>query len=77
MDSQAVEVLKDALALPIEARSALIDSLIESLDPATDEDAERAWKMEIGRRIEEIDSGAVELTPWQVARRRLRDRLEV
>jgi putative addiction module component (TIGR02574 family) len=77
MDSQAVEVLKDALALPIEARSALIDSLIESLDPATDEDAERAWKMEIGRRIAEIDSGAVELAPWQVARRRLRDRLEV
>jgi putative addiction module component (TIGR02574 family) len=76
MDNQAVEVLKDALALPIEARAALIDSLIESLDPATDENAEGVWKAEIGRRIQEIDSGAVELTPWQVARRRLRDRLE-
>jgi putative addiction module component (TIGR02574 family) len=76
MEREAVEVLRDALALPAESRAALIDSLIESLDPTVDEDAEEAWKTEIGRRLQEIDSGAVELTPWQVARQRLRDRLE-
>jgi len=75
MEREAVEVLRDA-ALPVESRGALIDSLIESLDDATDKGAEEAWKMEIGRRIREIDSGAVELTPWQAARQILRDRLE-
>jgi putative addiction module component (TIGR02574 family) len=76
MEREAVEVLRDALALPAESRAALVDSLIESLDPTIDDDAEEAWKMEIGRRLQEIDNGAVELTPWQVARQRLRDRLE-
>ena len=76
MEREAVEVLRDALALPVEARIALIDSLVESLDDAVDEGAEEAWKKEIGRRVQEIDSGAVSLIPWQVARRRLRDRLE-
>jgi putative addiction module component (TIGR02574 family) len=76
MEREAVEVLRDALALPAESRAALIDSLIESLDDAADEGAEEAWKIEVGRRIQEIDSGTVELIPWQVARKRLRDRLE-
>ena len=76
MGNQAVEVLRDALALSIEDRAALIYSLIESLDPATDEDAQQAWQAEIGRRIREIDNGSVELIPWQVARRRLQSRLE-
>jgi putative addiction module component (TIGR02574 family) len=74
MGNQAVKVLTDAL--PIEDRAALIDSLVESLDPTADQDAQEACKAELGRRIEEIDSGAVELTPWQVARRRLRNRLQ-
>ena len=50
--------------------------MIENPDDATDDGFEEAWKMEIGRRIQEIDSGAVELIPWQDARRRLRGRLE-
>ena len=58
------------MALPIEARAALINSLIESLDPAIDEDAEEAWKAEIDRRLHEVDSGAVPLVSWQVASRR-------
>ena len=76
MGNQAAEVLRDARALSIEDRAALIYSLIESLDPATDEDAQQAWQAEIGRRIREIDNGSVELIPWQVARRRLQSRLE-
>jgi hypothetical protein len=47
-----------------------------SLDPRVDKVVEEAWKREIGRRIEEIDSGAVELIPWQVARESLRGRLD-
>jgi putative addiction module component (TIGR02574 family) len=71
MPRDASEVLKDALALPLEARAALIGSLVDSLDTEVDEDAEEAWRSEIRRRLVEIDSGAAKLVPWDEARRRL------
>jgi putative addiction module component (TIGR02574 family) len=69
------ELLRDALELPAEARAVLVDTLIESLDVKIDDGAEEAWREEIGRRLQQIDSGAVSLIPWQEARRRLRSRL--
>jgi putative addiction module component (TIGR02574 family) len=76
MERHAAEVLSDALALPAEARAALIDSLVDSLHQAIDEGAEEAWKEEIDRRLQQIDGGAVELVSWEAARRRSRSRLE-
>jgi putative addiction module component (TIGR02574 family) len=67
------EILKDALALPAKARAALAGSLLESLDTEVDEDAERAWAIEVNRRLAELDSGAVNAIPWVEARRRLAD----
>jgi putative addiction module component (TIGR02574 family) len=72
----AAEVLRDALELPAEARAALVTSLIESLDQVIDEGTEEAWREEIYRRLQQIDSGAVQLIPWEDARRRLRTRLD-
>jgi hypothetical protein len=37
-------LLKNALALPLEARAALAGSLLESLDDAVDPSVEEAWK---------------------------------
>ena len=66
------ELLKKALALPPEARAALASSLFESLDeePA-DEGVEAAWSEEVKRRIEDIDSGKVQMIPYEEVRRRL------
>jgi putative addiction module component (TIGR02574 family) len=75
MGRDAAEVLKDALALPAEARAVLIDSLIGSLDHEIDDGAEEAWREEIYRRLQQIDSGAVQLIAWDDALRRLRARL--
>jgi putative addiction module component (TIGR02574 family) len=41
-----------------------------------DEGVEEAWREEVRRRLEEIDSGAVQLIPWEEALRRLRIYLE-
>ena len=76
MVRDAAEVLRDALGLPAEARAALVTSLIESLDQVIDEGTEEAWREEIYRRLQQIDSGAVQLIPWEDARRRLRTRLD-
>ena len=76
MENHSAELLRDALALPVEARSVLIDSLIESLDATVDEGATEAWKKEIKLRLKQIDDGTVELISWSAARKRLRGQLE-
>ena len=76
MPVDAAAVLRDALCLPAEARAALVDTLLESLDVEADANAEELWREEIRRRLEQIDSGAVNLIPWEDAQRRLWDRLQ-
>jgi putative addiction module component (TIGR02574 family) len=63
------------LALPPEARAAIAGSLLESLNAPADEGVEAAWSEEIERRIEEIDSGKVQMIPYEEVRRRLAARL--
>ena len=76
MNRDAGEILKEALALPAEARAAMADSLWDSLDQETDPGAEEAWLKEIRRRVEELDSGAVTAIPWSEARARLLAKLK-
>ncbi len=76
MARHPAEVLCEALALPVEARAALLDSLIESMDPTVDPDAAEALRNEIQERLQQIDSVAVELLPWETAQDRLRLRLK-
>jgi putative addiction module component (TIGR02574 family) len=47
------------------------------LDAETTDDFELspAWKAEIQRRIEDIDSGRVKTIPWEEVRDRLRERI--
>jgi putative addiction module component (TIGR02574 family) len=71
MKREAAEVLRDALALPSEARAALAGLLLESLNTEVDEDAEVVWANEVNRRVAELDSGAVETIPWAEVHRRL------
>ena len=71
MKRDAAEILKDALALPTEARAALAGSLLDSLDTDVDEDAEAAWATDVNNRIAQLDSGAVKTIPWAEVRRRL------
>lgn len=71
MEGEAAELLKKAIHLPKEARAALVESLLESLDTDVDEDAQDVWRAEIHRRLQEIDADAVKLISWQEARERL------
>jgi putative addiction module component (TIGR02574 family) len=71
MSRDAGEILKEALALPPEARAALADYLWDSLDPEVDPDVEESWRQEIRRRLIDLNSGAVTAIPWAEARARL------
>lgn len=70
---EAGELLKHALTLSDKERAELASSLIESLDPTVDADAELAWQREIARRLAE--SGRVKTIPWEEVRRKGRDLL--
>ena len=69
MTQQAVDLLKKALSLSEEERADLACSLIDSLDPSVDPDAEQAWNEEIARRITDLDSGNAKTVPWEEVRR--------
>lgn len=71
MTPDVSELLKQALALPAEARAALAGSLLDSLEDTVDASAEEEWNLETARRIEELDSGKVKPIPWAEARRQI------
>jgi putative addiction module component (TIGR02574 family) len=73
-----LDMLKQQAAKLSEAeRAELALALIESLDPAAEdpEEVERAWQVEIERRMGEIERGEAQLIPGDEAFARLRERL--
>jgi putative addiction module component (TIGR02574 family) len=71
MRATAEAVLKQALSLDEKDRASVAGALIESLQYQADSDAEEALDVEIRRRIEDLESGAVETIPWKEVRERL------
>jgi putative addiction module component (TIGR02574 family) len=74
MAKSARELFEEAMRLNPQERATLMRLLIDTLDAESDEGAEEAWRAEIERRIEELDSGAVETVPWDELRARLYQR---
>jgi putative addiction module component (TIGR02574 family) len=71
MSPSAKRVLEDALALPEDARTDLVEALIESLEAPAESPAEveAAWTDEIARRLKDVETGAVKPIPWDEARK--------
>jgi putative addiction module component (TIGR02574 family) len=70
MTPEVSRLLEQALLLSVEEREALADSLISNLDGKVDEGVRAAWEAEIGKRVAELDSGAVKAVSWKEVRRR-------
>jgi putative addiction module component (TIGR02574 family) len=71
MARSAQELFEQAMKLDPEERAALMRLLIDALDGETEEGADDAWRVEIERRMAELDSGTVEPIPWEEVRARL------
>ena len=75
MSSTALEkVRSEALSLSEVERAELAYNLVTSLDGPPDADVERAWDLEIARRLSEIDAGTAKLVDRVEFRRRIRAR---
>ena len=57
------QLTEAALSLPEPQRVELAASLIHSLEPAPDPQAEELWADEIKQRLESIDDGTAKLFP--------------
>ena len=72
MTQRTQELLREALALPVDERADVAAQLLASLndeDVAT-EDIEAAWAAEIEKRARRVLSGQSEGIPWEDVRRR-------
>lgn len=70
----ARQLFEEAMRLDPKERAALMRLLVDSLDAESEEGVEEAWRVEIERRIEKLDSGQVQTVPWEELRARLYQR---
>ena len=64
-------IIDQELQQPERDRSRIAEKLILSLDSTTELDVEFAWQKEIGKALQEIDSGTVECILWEEVRNKL------
>jgi putative addiction module component (TIGR02574 family) len=65
MNRSAQEILEDARKLPPDEVNWLIENLLHDGEVEPEALVEAAWDREIKRRLDEIDSGAVEAVPLE------------
>jgi len=63
MSPRAQKILEEALQLPPDELDWLVESLLVKEKNEPEAEIEAAWDSEIKRRLDEIDSGAVEMIP--------------
>ena len=71
MARSARELFEEAMRLDPEERATLMRLLVDTLDAESDEGVEDSWRVEIERRMAELDAGAVQTVPWEELRARL------
>jgi putative addiction module component (TIGR02574 family) len=69
------DLFDEAISLPIEKRTLLVDKLLQSLNPSQSE-IDKLWAEEAERRVEEIATGSVRTIPGEEVFRKIRERLE-
>lgn len=75
VDQSLAKVRSEALELSNAERLSLAHTLLESVEPPSSSEVDRAWDHLIQRRISEIDSGEVEGVPWGQVKKEADDRL--
>ena len=73
MTDRTQQLLREALALPVNQRADVAAELLASLDDVPTEDlaeVEAAWAEEIEKRARRVMAGESSGTPWEEVRRR-------
>ena len=70
MSPELSDLLKRALALPVDERAALANTLLDSLE-TPNEAVDVAWDEEVARRMQELKAGRAVTVPWEQLHREL------
>ena len=70
MSPEVSELLKRALALPVEERAALANTLLDSLETANPS-VQEAWDEEVARRMKDLKDGKAVTVAWEQLHREL------
>jgi putative addiction module component (TIGR02574 family) len=68
------ELFDEAISLPIEKRTLLVDKLLHSLNPSQSE-IDKLWAEEAEKRVDEIAKGSVKTIPGEEIFDKIRERL--
>ena len=69
MSPEVSDLLKRALALSVDERAALANTLLDSLGDTTE--CAEAWDQEVARRIQNLKAGKAVTVPWEELHREL------
>ena len=69
------DLIDEAISLPIEERAILVDSLLCSMNPSSEENDQK-WAAEAKKRLEEIRSGKVRPVPGEEVFKKIWKRFE-
>lgn len=65
------ELIAEAVSLPVEERTRMVENLLSSLNPSEPE-VDKAWVSVARRRLDELRSGRVECVAGEVVFERIR-----
>ena len=71
---KADELISEAVSLPVEIKTQLIEKLLQSLNPAQ-HNIDTLWSQEAEKRVADIKSGSVKTIPGDEVFSKIRDRL--
>ena len=64
MSPEVSDLLRRALALTVDERAALANTLLDSLEE-TGESVQAAWDEEVARRMQDLQAGKAVTVPWE------------
>jgi len=70
MSPEVSDLLRRALALSVDERAALANTLLDSIETAN-ESVQEAWDEEVARRIADLKAGKAVTVPWEQLHREL------
>jgi putative addiction module component (TIGR02574 family) len=70
------DLIAEAIALPVEERAIVLDSLLKSLNPP-ESDIDKKWAAVAKRRLSELRAGAVKAVPGDEVFQRIWNRFSV
>ena len=70
------KLISEAMSLPVDVRTLLVNKLLESLNPAKKE-IDELWAKEAEKRVEDIRTGKVKTIPGEEVFREIQDKFNL